>query len=214
VDRIKIEAGYENTALEEVFLGEIDYVRTDPGPPTSITQIEIVDGKSGSASRMYRSFARGTTVGTILRNIAKATLLDKGNLESFLRRSPQIDGMQIKFPMSVHGRSVAKLNSILEPHNIGVSVQQGQLQLLENGKSLGGEAILLNATSGMIASPSLSHDNIVTVQCLLLPGLAPGVQIIIDSLELSGRITANRVLVSGDSRTGILNATVEGKLWD
>jgi hypothetical protein len=86
--------------------------------------------------------------------------------------------------LSLSGNSMLELERLLKSQDFSVSVQDNGLQVLRHGESLSKEAIVLNSNSGLISSPEFSQNNLLTLKCLLMPELKPGLSLYIDSAHV------------------------------
>ncbi|MGH7249510.1 MAG: hypothetical protein ACREGC_00895, partial [Minisyncoccia bacterium] len=99
--------------------------------------------------------------------------------------------------LSVSTSPMAALRRVLESHDFKASVQNNALQILKKGQALQKEAISLSAASGLLASPEIGSDGEIIVRALIMPELAPGRQVHVDSATHKGFLTINQVRFSG-----------------
>ena len=101
--------------------------------------------------------------------------------------------------LSLSGNSMLELERLLKSQKFSVSVQDNSLQVLKHGESLVKEAIVLNTNSGLISSPEFNQNNLLTLKCLLMPELKPGLSLYIDSLIFKGLTIIQSVKFEGST---------------
>lgn len=80
------------------------------------------------------------------------------------------------------------------------SIQDGCLQLLNIGEALStNEAIQLDSSTGLIGSPSVDSQGVLEFTTLLIPGIAPGVLVDMDSLFVKGGYRIEKVRYQGET---------------
>jgi hypothetical protein len=72
------------------------------------------------------------------------------------------------------GDAVSQLDRVCRSCGLEWSVQDNQLQLLERGKALQEDGIVLAPGSGLLESPELGKGGVVRCKALMIPGLYPG----------------------------------------
>lgn len=228
---VKLEAGYvdNHSVLLYADMRELTTVRVGTDWKTTLA---VDDG--GTAVREARfdkggvSFAAGTPIGTVLREVARTLGLGLGNVADFVATA-QILGINtptLPGRMTFTGSAHDALKRVCSTIGVGFSIQGGVLQLLGKGKALNTAAILLSPSTGLVGSPEaavdstvslpfakeakgtvqkspqkLHHSNtaILKAKALLIPGLVPGRVVKMDSAAFNGNYTITDAEYSGQS---------------
>lgn len=187
-----LEAGYKDF-LQPIFIGDMYNIFCQKEGPDIITILSVGDGlNSIQTSRIKKTYVKDTPVKYVIQDLAKSLKLP---LNSSLS---QLKNMLTK-GLSLSGNSMLELEKLLKSQNFSVSVQDNSLQILKNNESLTKEAIVLDSNSGLISSPEFSQNNLLTLKCLLMPELKPGLSLYIDSLIFKGLAIIQSVKFDGST---------------
>lgn len=225
--RISLEAGYnDNNAL--IFSGDSRLGNSSKDVVDWKTEIVADDGgRAWRESRISASYAAGTTIGTILKDVATALNIGIGNIDKFTNGAEIVElGKKLSAPMTLHGTAVNELNRVINGMNLTWSIQNGLLQILPKGKPISTTAIHLSPSTGLLGSPgpavnaSVSLGNpqqykkgatakapkpkpkdpsIIRFQTLIIPGMVPGRRVLLDSEFYKGDYTLMEVQYLGKS---------------
>lgn len=184
---VQIDAGYGDTQAL-LYLGNMRTVFTIRDGPDLITNIQSGDGeKEYQQSRINVSIAKGTSNVDVFAQVAKALGVSTGNLDN-----PTIK-TQILFspPMFPQGTVLSgQVSSIVTQlaSSVGLewSIQGEALQFLIARQPILGKAVSLTPNTGLIGSPSVDNEGVLTAQALLIPDLLPGRIVELESERLSG----------------------------
>jgi hypothetical protein len=200
--RVRIEAGYVE-GVSRIFEGDVRHLWHEREGAEVVTHCETGDGERFvSSSRIFRAWAPGTPVATVLRDVAKALGAGDGNLATAVLGAT-LEGWGPVYTQgaAVAGKTVNVLNRITRSAGLEWSIQDGTLQILGKGQSLAGAAVLLNAGSGLVGSPSIDHTGKnagqVLVKMLMIPDVFPGRKLKIDAIDLKGDYRAEKCKYSG-----------------
>lgn len=181
---VKVVAGYVgNTST--LFLGEMRSAQTLIDGPNTVTELQTGDSDAAAImARLSKGFGAGTSAYTVAKALFAAMGVGNGNIESFasiLRGSPlYASGATLK------GNAMQALIDLAAGCGLEVSLQQGVPQFVSLGQPVGGSAYLLSSDTGMVGSPSMDTKGTLTVQCLLLPGMRPGVPVQVNGEYVQG----------------------------
>lgn len=197
---VELHAGYAD-GMSLLFRGDLrKAVQARDGTEWSVT-VTAGDGEHAIRNaRVSRSFAAGTTLSTVVRAIADAMGVGVGNaLDAF--RGASLGAVGDAFPEGtlVHGLAAAELTRLCDSTRLTWSVQDGNLQVLPLGGALAREAIRLSADSGLVGAPEIVNRRTVNVKALLIPGLTPGQQVVLDSAVISGVWRISEAEYTGDT---------------
>lgn len=201
-----LEAGYRDQRRRGVLaLGDvasIDHVRRGPD---WVTKVRVLDGWRGiTTARISESLGPGTTIQQALQAAIDRTRLNPGNWVRALQEgSPRV--AQFSHGLTLQGRAYDQVLLLADAAGFEVSVQNGELQLLETGAAVTAEAVLLSPSTGLIESPETGAPDpktgrIVTkMKSLLNHLITPGRAISLDGVAKKGVYRVEKVTHLGDS---------------
>ena len=187
--RALVEAGYKGTGLATAAVLDIrtvDHVRDKADWKTEL--------KGGDGERAFafawasKSFAKGTTVGEVLRYCASSLGLSMGNADAQAAKLSQA----LYGSWTVHGTASAELDRICKAVGLMASVQDGVIQVLAPTESVAQSVPLLTPDTGLIGSPEMGSPAEAKKQAslkfksLFLPQLRPGGRVRIKSARYDG----------------------------
>ena len=210
---VMLKAGYEGS-LGLLFKGNLSEVFSMREGPDWVTTIRSGDGlKVLQTARVSKSFAAGTLVVDVLKEVARTLGLATGDAITFLEKHGGIK----RFPSgaAVSGSSALQLQKLLRSVGMSASIQDGTLQVLPHGKALEQSAVLLSPERGLVGSPDMSNRLVMRARSLLNPELFPGRKVKIESSEIKGRVfRIERVNFSGETFGPNWYADIEAKRFD
>lgn len=197
---VRIEAGYVG-ALAQIFLGELRAAQTVVDGPNRITELSTGDGdKAIQQNRISVTFGPATTAGAVMRRLLQVLGVGQGNLPKALQLLQKagvaqmyVKGACLKGPASDH------MTDLCRSAGLEWSIQDGQLQVLNLGQPLDGQAVLVAPGFGMVGSPTVDTKGILSVTTLMIPQVRPGVKISVDSFQVKGGYRVISVESVGDT---------------
>lgn len=198
-DRIQLDAGHESTGIGTLFIGDVSRATSKYEGASWVTSIEAGDGRDRVRSaRSAASHAPGTGIGDILRGVVNDLGVGEGNLPDVL------SGLNRSIPAqrTVNGSSARVLEEIVASEQLEWSIQRGNLQFLQRGRALAGEAIVLRPGTGLIGSPDRDKDGIVSCDANIMPDLFPGRAVRLESRKIVGDFRCARAEYKGNNRRG------------
>lgn len=213
--RVILRCGYaEGTGDEVLFIGNAEFISHARQFPSVITNIETQDGvRELREVRISVSFGAGATGSQVLRGVARQLGLP---IRIFKEPSGTYPG-----GYAFAGPVGNALDQITRRFGLEWSVQNGELQIIEASGTTGEKAVVLTPDTGLIGSPErlqrtdgeldgeTETDPEWRVRCLLQPIILPGGIIELESAEVEGRFSVDRVLHSGDTRGDAWESEVE-----
>jgi hypothetical protein len=190
---VLLKAGFRDH-VGVIFQGDMMSCTHIKEGPTWKTVLASGDGAMAiQTARINKSFAKGTPIRDIIKEIAKQLNLPS---DAALK---QLEGFSEKLARGfcINGSAMDELSRILNQHGLGVSIQNNSLQLLKQGEALAGRTINLTADSGLKGSPQMGSDKMLHVQAVLMPELLPGTQIHIQSSVFNDFATIQSARFSG-----------------
>ena len=191
--RALLKAGYRDS-LGILFKGDLLSCKHIKEGPTWKTSLAIGDGLNLiQTARLEKSYAKGTPIKTIIKDLAEKLGLGPGNALHQLEKLN--DNLDRGFMVS--GNAMEELSNILKSQGYSVSIQDGAIQILKNGQALSKVAISLDSNSGLIGTPETGLDGAMTVKTVLMPELRPGGNIFVKSQVFNGYALIERVRFEG-----------------
>lgn len=210
---IELAAGYDNEA-RHIFTGDVRFGYTDPTTAKVETRIALADGeRAWRYARVNRSYPPGTDVKTVLRDAARSMQVAlPPNIESSLELREQF-----ATGFSAFGATRDELTRLLAPYGYTWSIQNGQLQILKDEQVRSSQAWLIDASKGLIGSPTWSvptqpgEKPKLTMRVLLYPELYPASLINVVSEDVTGLFKVEKVTHTGDTHGEDWTTTIECK---
>jgi len=196
---VQLEAGYGDH-LSRIFRGDLRLGYHERQGADVVTYLEAGDGEALARAKIFKSWAPGTPVSTVLRDVADSLGIGLGNLTAEVV-APVLTNYGPVFTQgtAVAGKAVKELNRITKSIGVTWSIQDGTLQFLGAGTSLRGTAIKMSEDSGMLDAPNLDQNGFLKVKCLMIPDLFPGRRISLDSEQFHGFYVVDKAKYSGDT---------------
>lgn len=194
-----IEAGYGDR-LTQVWLGDLRTVQTTDDGPDGVTVLGSGDGeKAWKNARLHVAYGPKTPIETALRAIARALGVGEGNLSKVVARLKQAGSAIYPSGKVISGSASRALVELARSADIDVSIQDGALQFLDRGKALAEEAILLNSETGMIGTPTVDNEGILTVETMMIPDVRCGRLVQMDAKRIKGGFMIERARCAGET---------------
>lgn len=206
--RVRLEAGYEpgdgEGGLSVIFEGDLRKAGSQRDGPDIVTRIEAADAERAlRRGRVNRSFGAGTALSSVIGQVADTLGIGRGNLNQ-VAGAIGFEGLGNVFSEGtvVSGPARRELAGLLESAGVEYSIQDGTLQLLARGRPLNATAVRLAPDTGLIESPTVDSEGVVSFKALLIAGIFPGRRVQIDSSFVRGIYRAEVVRYIGDTSGG------------
>lgn len=202
---LRLEAGYAG-ATSIIFVGDIDKVIDKRQGPDILTIIESGDGERRLAdAHVELSLKAGATDEQIINSVVNVLSVERGTVKG-IQRKEYLNGF------SYSGKAQELLDKITKKQSLEWSIQDGSLQIIPQNADTGETAVLLNSTTGLIDVPNKTDEGFV-IKSLLNPELAPGRQVQLESILLTGPAVfkVDKVTHVGDTKESDFYSEVEGK---
>ena len=195
----QFEAGYKDS-VSQFWLGDLRSVASIWDGPDSITNLSSGDGeKAWQNARIHVSYGPKTPIDTALRAIVRALGVGEGNLAKVVAQLKIAGSAVYPSGTMLSGAARDELVMLAKSADLEVSIQDGALQFLDRGKALAGTAIRLAPETGMLESPVVSNEGILTVKSLIIPDLKPGALVVVEGRRVKGNFRAVECEYSGDT---------------
>lgn len=193
-----VDAGYEEQ-MSLIFSGTLRTAFTMREGADLITTLTSGDGeKEYQQSRVNISIAKATPNLSVMQQIIKSMQIGEGNLAT---ATPQLMASPLLFPQGgvLSGSASQIMNRVAQSLGFEWSIQEGALQLLQTNAALVSTATLLTPATGLIGSPSIDNEGVLTAKSLMIPDIFPGRLIVLQSERLSGNYRAEKCVYSGNT---------------
>lgn len=210
---VRLEAGY----LDDVgvlFQGDLRSARSRREGPDIVTRVSGGDGETKiRTARINRTFAAGTPIGTVLRELGKALGVGAGNLEQFSGAQLRNGSKTLSRSLTLRGSVFDELESVTRSCGLGWSIQDSALQIREVGQPVGDRSgPLLRPDTGLVGEveletvakeePGFAAGSVkVCGSCLLRHDLIPGVPLRVESEAFTGNLVCTATAANGDSHS-------------
>ncbi len=197
---VDLSAGHDGVN-RFLFVGDVLHAYSKQSGADVVTTLQVGDAaRAYRGSRVNRSYKRGTTVKTILRDAAKSM----GQvLPSNIEASAELDA-QVASGTSLTGATRDEITRILSPYGYTWSTQSGRIQILRDSDSRN-DVFIIDEASGMLDSPDYKKPPKsgkapnMNLRMLLYPELVPGGKVDVQSLAIRGLFKIVKVKHSGDT---------------
>lgn len=216
-ERIQLEAGYETEGgLSTIFVGDKRKASSQRVGVDIVTTIEGADGeRAARGRRVNQSFGIGTTIDSVVETLGGLLGgeggIGLGNITELTRSSLDFEGNGTEFPEGtvVSGAALEEMRAIVQASGAELSIQDQNFQILRRGQAVPDVAVLLRADTGLVESPSVDSEGVVSARSLIIPGIFPGRQVEISSEFVSGFFRVEKATYTGDTSVGALEWFVD-----
>ena len=206
---VEVQAGYID-GMSLLFRGDLRKAIPSRDGTDWTVKVTAGDGEHAiRTARVSRSFSPGTSVGAVVQHIAETMGVGIGNAREALRGARLGEGESV-FPEGtvLYGSAAAELTRLCAAARLTWTVQDGNLQVLPLGGALERTALVLGPDTGLIGSPEIVNRRTVNVKALLIPGLVPGQQVILNSAIVTGTCRITEAEYAGDTEGPDWNASL------
>jgi len=206
---VEVQAGYID-GMSLLFRGDLRKAIPSRDGTDWTVKVTAGDGEHAiRTARVSRSFSPGTSVGAVVQHIAETMGVGIGNAREALRGARLGEGESV-FPEGtvLYGSAAAELTRLCAAARLTWTVQDGNLQVLPLGGALERTALVLGPDTGMVGAPEIVNRRTVNVKALLIPGLVPGQQVILNSAIVTGTWRITEAEYAGDTEGPDWNASL------
>lgn len=207
---VSLEAGYEG-GFALIYVGTMRTVFSERQGPDIVTILQSGDGeKEYQQGRINLSIAPATPNPSIMQQIVKKLGIGEGNLAT---ATPLLLAAPLLLPQGgvLSGSASQIMTRVAQSLGFEWSIQDEALQLLQARAPVAAAAVLLTPATGLVGSPSVDNEGILTAQALLIPDVFPGRLLVLESERLSGSYRIEKCRYSGNTAGGEWYVEVEAK---
>ena len=195
-----LEVGYiDNTSI--IFAGNLDFTESKLVATEWSSFLKVGDGtKKIKKSRVNLSLKGPVNIGDALKAAADALGVNVGNIGDAIKNGSLRGGLtQFVNGVTLSGKANKQMDRVVRSMGYTWSIQDGQLQLVEPGKALAGQAVVLSRENGLIGTPEFGEDGHVRVRSLIQTDLIPGRKIEVQSKQVNGFYKIEKTETHGDT---------------
>ncbi len=207
--RVRLRVGYRDTGLTQIFFGDLRKAERVFSGGDSGLALSADDGLRFMRRRYApRSFNRTARLNDILREVLRDADIGLGNLNAVEDRFREV---QIGGAYAYGPDVVTTLQDLTQRAGFEWSIQDNQIVFRDAQIARRSTLVVLNAGTGLIGTPELSSDGILSARSLLQPDLQPGVRVEITSALVNGRFSVRQITYQGDTHGNAWYANIDGR---
>jgi len=209
---VNLDAGYGDE-LHNLFLGALQVVRHTRDGADIATVLEAADGARAAKQWARKHFAANTSVRTVFEFLIARMEIGEGNLNEGIDIE-ETNGLPDEFRAGKHVRGYAlkQMGRLCKSRGIDFSIQNGEAQFLTpHGTKPGSPITVAGSDTGLLGSPTIDNDGVMSCKTLLLPHIFPGAQIDVKSEFVDGSFKILRADYTGSVYGSDYAIDIEGK---
>ena len=199
---VRIDAGDDDN-IRHLFTGDLRHGYSKIDGTEWLTVLELADGdRAYRNARVSRSYGKGTSVVTALKEAAAAMGLQ---LSNDILASADLQ-KQFATGRTLHGPAREELTRLLAPFGYNWSIQDGRMQILKDQNASATTAWVITQDTGrMVGSPEYTTPDketkppLLKIKARLFPELTPGGSISVASRDVQGLFRINKLTHTGDT---------------
>lgn len=197
---VQLEAGYES-GTSVIFIGDLRTAPTETDGTDDVTTVSSGDGeKKHKTARVTKSHAKGATSAVVIKSLVDAIGVSPGNSASAISAITSSGvGELFTLGTALCGSAAREMTRILRAVGYTWSIQNGALQLLTTKQTVAGSAIKVDQTTGLIGSPSVDSDGVLSCKIQIVPDVFPGRLMVLQSKGISGQYRIEETEHTGDN---------------
>lgn len=209
----QIEAGYAgNNSV--IWLGDLRDVNSVRSDSDWITVLESGDAEKAYVNgRQHVSYGPRTSPDTALRAIVRAMGVSEGNVNQVAAKLLAKGRMMFPRGLVLTGPLHQQLTDFCRSADLEWSIQDGAMQILDRGKALLARPIVVSSKTGMVGSPTVDNDGILTVKMFINPDFRIGSLLLVQAARVKGLYKALAAKWSGDTQDGDWYITAQAKRY-
>jgi hypothetical protein len=192
--KVLVEAGYLESGLSTVFVGELREAFSRPEDENWVTIVRSGDGDKGARKSRKKAGTAGVRPGVsfdrVISDMAKKMGVGIGNLGAALKSgdlNPEHLGNVFAKGFNDGGLDYTSLQKLVRSSGHELSIQDGQFQALKRGAIVPGvKATFLSVNTGLEGSPEVDAKGVMSFRARILPGLDVGYPVEIESVTSYG----------------------------
>lgn len=198
---VTLEAGYAGVN-RIIFAGDMREVNSFRDGSDWITEFKAGDGEKKIKKKGLSLSIKGpVTLATILLTASEKLGFPLSTGSRSLLTDPSLHlefaGNKFEGGYAASGKATEVLDTLLESTGLEWSIQSEEMQILTRGKPISEEEIYLTPKSGLLGSPKLGSDDVLSCRSLLIPDISPGRTLNVESKFVKGRYRVQTAKYTG-----------------
>lgn len=212
---VVISAGYL-TRRSVIFSGELRAGNNVTDGADVVTELSTGDGdKALTQQRLTIALGPGSQATQGLQTILTGLGIGQGNLQkaiTLLQAQPLAATLFSK-GVVLKGSAADLMTDFCRTAGLDWSVQNGALQITALNQPLAGQAVLIDENHGMIGSPTVDTQGILTVKTEMIPDVFPGVLLSVQSVSVTGGYKVIAVETRGSTKSDEWGHTIQATIY-
>lgn len=211
---LDLDVGYNDTH-GRIFRGNLTKGSHEHTGPDWVSTVTVGDGiKAIQETRHNETHGKGMQLRDIFKAVTSTfgEALGVGNThEAADRCAPGSPVQTLTKAVTLSGMAAPIATGLAKTLGCRWSVQQGEQRALTADETHG-ETVVLGRGSGLLGTPQLGEGKAIMGLSLLLPAIAPGSPVQLESSTVEGLVRVARVVHTGDTFDNAWHTSFEGKL--
>ena len=207
---VRLSAGYQDEGMSEIYVGEIFSGSTQTMGPECVTTLVTDDkGRKLQPIKINVSVGAGATIESVIRTMLgvmngdqtmQGVQVGEGNLKATMAQLKAL-GVTTMHPRGgvISGYVATELTDLCQSVGLEWSIQDGNLYVTLANTATSGLAIKLSANTGLLGSPTVDNEGIVSARTVMIPGLKIGTKVNFDAKNLKGGFRVTDCTWTGDT---------------
>lgn len=210
---VRLEAGYKDEGTSQIYLGEIRHADTTTHGPDSVTKMTTDDkGRKMQKTRINIPLGAGVPLSTVMGFLVDVLGVGRGNMDKTLASLADGGGASLHPRGGVlSGYAAQELTDLCNSAGLFWSIEDGVLYLSKTDLSVQATAIQLSSSTGLMKSPTIDNEGIMTAETIMIPGMRPGVIVDFDAKNLKGGYLVTKCEYHGDTHGRQWHIRIHGK---
>jgi len=208
-----LKSGYGGK-LDTLFEGDVVSMTTEKRGADVVTTLFVGDGQQSINELFsFKSYKAGIPSRQIIDDFVKVIKAEGETVAAGWTKKilDKVTGKE-NTPTVANGNVMDTLKKMLIKHNLGVSVQNNILEIIDNAETTGDTIAKITPETGLLGSPKSAGKGVVRLKTLLFSTkLIPGRWVYIDSEFIEGEYRIQKATFTGDSRGNKFFADLEVK---
>jgi hypothetical protein len=213
---VVLQAGYsgENRVI---FAGDVRQINSVRDGTEWKTELKGGDGERKIKKKRIRHSVKGPVLlSAVIRDVANKLGLPLSRGSEILLADPTLSlefaNKQFTNSVAWGGKTADVLDKILASSGLEWSIQNGELQLLTRGAPISNvDEIFLRPDTGLLGSPKIGSDKVLSCASLMISDIAPGRTIDVKSKYVEGRYVVQKAKYKGSTIGADWTIDIEAK---
>lgn len=198
---VRLEAGYVDDGVGQIYLGDIRNADSFKTESEWVTKMSTDDkGRKFQTVRINVPIGPGMPLLKVFELLFDALGIGYGNLKKTMGELTSM-GVTSLHPNGgvLSGYVAQEITDLCNSAGLEWSIQDGVVYIVVNGVADKTQSPYLSSDSGLIGSPTIDNEGIVTAHTVMIPTIRPGIVVNFDSEKLKGGYRVTKCEYHGDT---------------